>query len=389
MRVSMTKCESYDEKIVDEVLDKLMNYIGGLESFVKPGMKVLLKVNLLSAKAPKKAVTTHPIIVKVLCKKVRDLGATPWVGDSSGGILPNQNPTTKALEVSEIEQAALSAGGEVLNFDKCGAIKVENPDNKTFPEVYIAKPVFDADLIISVPKFKTHGLTLFTGSVKNMFGCVPGSLKRDYHRRAPRLNDFARILADIYNLTSPSLTIMDGILGMEGDGPSGGSPKEIKLLLASRDGAALDEVAAKIAGLSSGALPTGKACGSRGYGTADWSKIEIPGEIKDWRLTDFQPPKNPMVIANFLPSFLVSGMLNQLKTLPDVTYDECVGCNICRDSCPVEAIDISHSKATINWNSCIECLCCHELCPKKAIKLTPKGVLSKLAFGLINFRRKN
>ncbi|UMZ72732.1 DUF362 domain-containing protein [Natranaerofaba carboxydovora] len=389
MKVSITKCKSYEERLVDEALDELMNYIGGFESYIQPGMKVLLKVNLLSAKPPEKAVTTHPVIVKVLCQKIKELGATPWVGDSSGGILPNQNPTTKALQVSEIEQAVLSARGEVLNFDKCGAVKVDNPGNKTFPEVYIAKPIFDADLVISVPKFKTHGLTLFTGSVKNMFGCVPGSLKRDYHRKAPRLNDFARILADIYNLTLPSLTIMDGILGMEGDGPSGGNPKDIGLLLASSDGASLDEVAAKIAGLSSGTLPTGKACASMGYGVIDLSEIELPGKIEDWRLKDFQPPQNPMVIANFLPGFLVSGMLNQLKTLPDVSYDECVGCNICRDSCPVEAIDISRSKANINWNSCIECLCCHELCPEKAIRLTPKGVLSKLAFGLANFRRKN
>ena len=175
VEVSIVKCNSYSD--CEPAVRKAMELIGGINSFVKPKDKVLLKVNLLLPALPNRAITTHPKIVEAMIKIVYEAGGEPWVGDSSGG----SGLTESALEVSGIQKVAEEYGAKIMNFDKTGVYKIEIPKGKILKEIQIAKPVFDADCVVCMPKLKTHALTLYTGAIKNMFGTVPGGKKSLIH----------------------------------------------------------------------------------------------------------------------------------------------------------------------------------------------------------------
>ncbi|WP_292344671.1 DUF362 domain-containing protein [Methanohalophilus sp. 2-GBenrich] len=205
---------STSKQAVREAIDLL-----GCFDEIKAGMRILIKPNVLTAREPEDAATTHPSLVRAVCEIVKEAGAHPVVGDCAG--ITSAGATAQALEKSGIKQAALEGGGEVVNFQTAGFSKVKPENPLRLDEIYVSDSVLDADYIINLPKLKTHELTTMTGAVKNMFGAVPLRIRKEAHMMADPLI-FSEILLDIYNVATPQLSLIDAVVGMEGDGPSRG-----------------------------------------------------------------------------------------------------------------------------------------------------------------------
>ena len=241
-QVAIVDCPGYETNLVSQKVKESLELIGGLEQFIKPGMKVLLKPNFLSAKEPERAITTHPEVAAAVAREVRKLGAEVKIGDSPGGAkrgIKRVWQNTGFLDMCQRESI------ELISFEAAGVEKFET-NGRTY---YLAKPAIEADFIINLPKLKTHVLTLMTGAVKNMFGLIPGFRKANYHKQFPKPKDFAQVIVDILSLCPPGLTIMDAIVSMEGEGPSSGQPYKTNLIITSADPVAVDAVAAEIIGL--------------------------------------------------------------------------------------------------------------------------------------------
>lgn len=217
--VAVVRCESYSQTEVNAAVNKGLELIGGLQNFVKPGEKILLKPNLLTAEYPEKCVTTHPAVFKAVAEALQNAGAQLRYGDSPGFGSPEG-----AARKSGIAAAATELGIPMADFHQGQeAVCADALQNKKF---IIAKGVLESDGLISLPKLKTHGLTRMTGCIKNQFGCIPGWLKGEYHVKLPDVNSFAQMLVDLNILLKPRLYIMDGIIAMEGNGPRGGGTQK-------------------------------------------------------------------------------------------------------------------------------------------------------------------
>ncbi|MFQ6072192.1 MAG: DUF362 domain-containing protein [Methanosarcinales archaeon] len=361
-KVSIVKCEDYSK--VKKAVEKSLFLIGGLDNLIKENDKVLLKVNLLSANKPEEAVTTHPSIVEAMIDLVRNCKGIPIVGDSSGTI--EAGGTAKAYEVSGIKKVVEDKGAEFINFETAGFEKINVPNAMQLSEIYLAKPILDADIIISLPKLKTHALTLYTGAVKNFFGCVPHKIRKTAHLLANK-NIFGEAVIDIYSVSKPSLAVMDAVVGMEGNGPSGGDPKKVGLIVASYDCVALDFVVPKIIGFDPIEVPTNVAAIKKGIGFKSIGEIQVLGENIDAVQVEF---KKPSSIPSLLPSFVSRLLMNFVSVKPHINKSKCKKCNICFNNCPANAIDIGVDKTLkINNKVCIQCYCCHELCPHIAVDL--------------------
>jgi uncharacterized protein (DUF362 family)/NAD-dependent dihydropyrimidine dehydrogenase PreA subunit len=233
--------------------------------------------------------------------------------------------------------------------------------------MYLAKPLFDADVVINLPKLKTHSAAYYTGAVKNVFGCVPGLAKAKYHKMAPEPVDFGQIITDIHRATKFNLHIMDGILAMQGEGPTAGEPYEANKILISTDPLALDTVAARMLGMEVGDVPILDTARKRKLGEANIENITLDGDYKTIpQLKNFKLPKRFRSIKK-RDNKSVRTVIDFLKTRPRIDTKKCRKCNMCVDSCPVQAID--RETRIIDYKKCIECMCCHELCLFKAVKL--------------------
>ena len=372
--VSIVSCQDYSERHVKSALETCLFHVGGLGTYVKPGNRVLIKVNLLSPKAPEKAVTTHPALVRAIVEEVKECGGIPLVGDSSGGMMKGYSSTARALDVSGIRETVEAAGGEVVNFDQDGIVRVENPGNPQVDHFLMARMAIEADVIINLPKLKTHSATLFTGAVKNMFGTIPGYQKAEYHRTAPRLEDFARILVDIYQKAKPQLNIMDGVLSMEGNGPAHGQPRMTRLILASTDGVALDAIACTLIGFDPLKIDTTRIANEMGVGIGDMNNIDIIGmPLAEAAPQNFILPSNAILLR--IPPFLVRRGLGFLAARPYLVQSKCSGCGFCVENCPAHALKIKDGFPEIDHDACILCYCCQELCPQGAMLIRHRSPL--------------
>ncbi len=380
MKVSVVRCTRYLQETVDKAVQEALELIGGMSRCVQPGQRVLLKVNALTPKPPEAAVTTHPAVIKAVIKEVKKAGGIPLVGDSSGGMIAGQAPTRQTFEVAGISSAAFDEGAQLINFDTAGveAVPAEGP----VKVLHIARPVLEADVVITLPKLKTHSAAIYTGAVKNMYGCIPGFRKAEYHRMVPKLRDFSELLVDILASTRPSLAIMDGIVGMEGNGPSAGNPREIGVVIASTDPVAVDAVASSIIGLKPFDVYSTKIAHMRGLGVGEINSLEIMGLTLDQvKMTDFDLPTN--AVLEMTPGFLVRGLLGILRARPEINTKSCKGCRFCIESCPVEAIDMPGNIPEIDYNKCISCLCCQELCPQRAVEMRQVNPFGRALAGVI------
>jgi len=363
--VVLLDCASYDQELLAARLDEGMALLSGWERFVHPGMKVLLKVNLIGPKPPDSAAVTHREFVRALVRRLKALRCEVWIGDSAGGAIGGLAPTQRGFEVAGYARVAEEEGATLKNFEREGSVEIAPPDAPD--RIYhLAKPVFDADLVINLPKLKTHSAATYTGAWKNLFGCVPGLKKAEYHRIAPSTHEFGQIIADINACVRPALSIMDGIIAMQGKGPTAGTPYPAGKLLFSADPLALDAIAVSMLDLDIEKLPIFDSARKRNLGEWSLERIALHGDHPTPpRLAGFNVPKAIRVGA--VSGRLFGSMIDMLKKRPLIDLEACKNCGTCMESCPVGAIDRA-SKA-IDYAKCIECLCCHELCMYGAVKL--------------------
>jgi uncharacterized protein (DUF362 family)/Pyruvate/2-oxoacid:ferredoxin oxidoreductase delta subunit len=302
---------------------------------------------------------------------VQEAGGRPIIGDSPGGpfspaLLRGVYQSAGLLEVAE------ETGAE-LNFD-VRAERIPAPEGRLIKMLDICGFALDADVIISLPKLKTHGLMGFTGATKNLFGLVPGVTKAGYHAKLQSLDQFAEMLLDILTAVKPAFHLMDGIVGMDGDGPSAGRPYPAGILLCSTDAVALDLVATHLAGLPLERIAPLRVARRRGLTTGSVQDVQVVGEpLESVRLEGFRAPGSGAKDFSILPQGMRQFFVRQLVASPQVG-DACVGCGICAQNCPMQTIRMEGRRAVINLSNCIRCYCCHELCPEKAITLKQSWV---------------
>ncbi|MFQ5455830.1 MAG: DUF362 domain-containing protein [Nitrospirota bacterium] len=378
-KVSIVRCKDYDDynKVYSSV-KKSIELIGMMERVVKPGDKVLVKPNLLSAKSPEKGVTTHPSLVKAVIQLVKELGGKPFIGDSSFEMLFRNNTSEmqKIAKVTGMKKIADEMDVEFIGFKDSAA--VNTPKECLFKNLEIARDALEADVVINLPKLKTHSQMIMTLSVKNMFGCVVGNRKMQWHFKAGiDISYFGKMLVDIYYTIKPILSIVDGIVGLEGNGPgASGIPRNMGLIIAGNDCIAIDTVICEIVGLKVDELPTNKAAIDGGIGVSDISDIEILGEdIKGIKVNDFVFPET--VELRFGPRFLTNTIRNSISHKPIEDKKRCTLCGSCVAVCPVQIIKIGKTRLYFEYDRCIRCYCCIEVCPEGAMR-TKKGYLTGL-----------
>ncbi|MBI2399967.1 MAG: DUF362 domain-containing protein [Deltaproteobacteria bacterium] len=374
--VSIKKCGSYEKEAVQKAVADAVSLLGGMDRFVKRGERVLVKPNLLAAKPPEAAVTTHPQVVRAVLALLKDAGAAPVVGDS-----PGLGSARKAAEKGGILAVCLEMGVELIELKEL--LIADNPKGRTFKKLEVAREAVECGSIINVPKLKTHAQMHLTMAVKNMFGCVPGKLKPQWHLSAGvQSQSFASMLLDLYLFLSPRLSIMDAVTAMEGNGPGSGDPRHVGLIFAGQSPVALDLTASAVVGASVDDVPLLKAARLMGMSEAEPSNIRVLGEaIEDVRVAGFKFP--PISSTNFterLPAFLDRQLRKALTGRPHIKNSQCTLCGICVSVCPAEVME-NTGKIEISYDRCIRCYCCQEMCPEGAISVRD-GWLKRLIPGL-------
>jgi len=366
-RVALEKVREYSRDEVLRGLERLLAHFGGMEAFVKPGERVLLKPNMLYAKLPEAAVTTNPEVVAAVIELVRRAGGKPLVGDS-----PGVGKLSRVAEKSGILKVLEETGTELVEFME----PVEVSGEGLFRRFELARPYLEADRVINLPKLKTHGMMTMTCSVKNLFGAVVGAAKAAWHLKAGEDRDmFARMLLEIYLLRKPDLNIVDAIVAMEGDGPGSGDPREVGLLIAGVNPVSVDVIAAEVLGIPKRLLYVERAAEKMGIEGVDRASILTSGcSVEDARVSDFRlPPVSDVQWG--LPRFLTRRIRDLFTAYPCPIPHKCGLCGICRDACPPGAIEIRNGSLRIDCRRCIRCFCCRELCPSDALGIREGRIL--------------
>ena len=380
MDVIINTSENYRLDRVMSCLEDIFDKMGGIEKIIKPGMRVAIKPNLLMAKKPEDAATTHPSVIHAIVKLVQKAGGIAVIVESPGG--PYNIPLLRMVYgKTGIEKVADETGAE-LNYD-LRVEKINNPDAEYLKSLKILKPLYDADLIINVAKLKTHGFMVYSGAVKNMFGSVAGLEKTDYHLRMSDQESFANCLVDIYLATKPQVNIIDGIIAMEGDGPSAGVPKYLGCIFASRDAFACDYAALKAIGVDHRQVPVMRIAEKRGIFNKD--NVNILGvNLESIKPDSFDVPA--LVHQKTGSRSAVIRFINsKFRPQPEILRDKCVRCGKCVEVCPPKAATRDNDKSIIiDYKKCISCFCCHEFCPEKAIRIK-RNMLRRL----LEYRRFN
>lgn len=369
-KVSICRVKEYEQKVVSKAIKKIVDDLGGMGGFVKNGDSVLLKPNLLSAKPPEAVVTTHPSIVQAVGELVKDCGGKVIIGDS-----PAIGSWKKIVQKTGMADVANRLGAKLVNFEK--PVQAKKNEKHLFKLLEIAGEVLEADVIINLPKLKTHTQMYLTLGVKNMFGCVVGKKKPRLHMEAGKdSRKFARMLVEIYGSIAPDLTIIDGIIGMEGNGPGSGPPKPLGLILGSKDAVALDRIVCEILGADTEKLFILAAAKELGYGNTELKKIQVTGEVlNNIRLSSFKFPV--LTSAEFGPPFLRKLIKNMVNSKPKEDRNKCTLCDFCIDVCPPKIIGKNEDRLHFGYDDCIRCYCCVEVCPEGAMKVK-QGIVTKL-----------
>jgi uncharacterized protein (DUF362 family)/Pyruvate/2-oxoacid:ferredoxin oxidoreductase delta subunit len=358
---------SYRYQSLKPQLFEMLENMGG--QLIEKNSRVVVKPNLLAPASPQRAMLTHPMVVKGVVEYVLDRGAKVQISDS-----PAMGTFQKVLNESGIREAVEGLDVTFKEFKESITVDIGEP----FRKIEIARDALEADVLINLPKLKTHSQMLLTLGVKNLFGCIVGFRKPQWHLRAGVEREvFATLLVRIYQALKPKFTILDGILAMEGEGPGrGGRPKELGILLGSVDAAALDVVVCRLLGLSEDVLLTNKM--ARVLDLLD-EPVEFTGDriaINDFRL----PVMAPVV---FGPRFSHAFLRRHLIQRPRVVESSCKSCRDCERYCPAGAIASKRQEIFIDYEKCIRCYCCLEVCPHGAIR-THQPTLGRIAAKLFN-----
>jgi len=366
-RVALVGCTEYDTERVEVAVRRAVDLLGGMGRFVKPGQRVVVKPNLLLPSDPARAIVTHPAVVRAVVLLVQEAGGEAIIADNPGVVPVRRRGWQSAYEkagwaaVAEETGATLNTSIEAQQRSHPGAELVKLVDTSSF--------VTEADVLISVPKLKTHALMRYTGAVKNLFGTVPGATKFGYHAKLQSADRFADMLLDLVSFVRQALTVMDAVVGMDGNGPSGGDPFPIGAVLAGSDPVAVDVAALGLVGQEPASVPTVAGAMRRGWTTGRVADLSVVGDdLQELKVDGFRMPSGGGMGMERVPGFLQQWVTRQLVASPQVTED-CIGCKLCIESCPVQTIAQVDRRARIDLGDCIRCYCCHEICPEKAIEL--------------------
>lgn len=384
--VALVSCPDYEPSHVDDALRRAVSLIGGLEKWVSPGTRVLVKPNLLQGLGPEHAVCTHPVVVSSVIRLMNEHGCTVTLADSpGGGIRYTEKNLMKQYREAGYSRLAEDPGC-TLNADT-GFQILKFGDGKVCREFPIINPCFSSDHIVVVSKAKAHILTLMTGATKNLFGLIPGLEKPLIHSRFQTGERFGDMLIDLNLAVRPSLHVADAILAMEGDGPTSGIPRHLGVLLVSPCPFALDTILCRLMSIDPLDVPYLSCAVRRGLCSADGKEIMLLGDQSEAFIArDFRTPRTYRGSRRGMevsPLFRAVHRLGRIYGVrPQVEISRCTGCGKCIAICPARAINLSGNHAVIRTGECIRCFCCHEMCSDGAIALKRSLAGSILHLGL-------
>ncbi len=360
--VAVVRCKTYDVEAVKPALEEALNAVNGLD-FVMPGMKIIIKPNLVSFKKPDAAATTHPALLEALVEMLLARGADVTIGDSPGGphSLPLLNRVYAATGMDRLEKL-----GAKLNRNM-NEKTVDFPEGKVLKNFTYTEYLDEADAIIDFCKLKSHGMLGMSAAVKNLFGTIPGLKKPEVHYKFQNDAEFADMLVDLNEYFKPRLAICDAVVGMEGNGPTAGTPRQIGAIIASKSTYYADVVGAELIGMNIDGLPTLQAAYERGFAPASSKNLRVYGDIRALTVDDFKAP--PVRGLSFMRKGNVLHFISKaaLEHKPTLKKRLCVGCGECARMCPAKAIEMKNKKPHINREKCIRCFCCQEFCPRAAM----------------------
>ena len=381
--VTLDRCAGYNVGTLEGLIRRSLDRLGAADMF--DNKRVVIKPNLVMKKAPEGAATTHPAVLEAMIRILKERAADIIIAESPGGLYTEQT-LRSVYRVCGIADVAERYGVK-LNYDTSASMS-DAPDGCTSKVFDIISPILDADVIVNLAKLKSHALTGYSGAVKNYFGTVPGVTKFEMHARFPDYNDFGSMLCDLCLMhmnSKPMFNLLDGILAMEGNGPTGGTPRELDCLIAGCNPFTVDTVGAAIIGVG-GVIMLDEGV-RRGVCPKGADEVEIISDeaLADFVVDDFVKPdtakrRGGSSLLAKLPT-MFGGRLNAwLQPRPQVNQKLCVGCGECERSCPRHTIEMRNGKngkkqAHIIDDACIKCYCCQELCPFKAVKIKKNPII--------------
>ncbi len=380
-KVAVVRAPTYAQ--AEGAVTQALDLLGGLEQLIPRGARVFVKINHLSPPSPpERGIVTHPRFTEAVLKLL--LTRTPHIGVGDDVYA---NHDEDPFEISGYRDLCTRMGVQLVNLREEGFVRV-TCSGARLREVFVGKALREADVVVNLPKLKTHSLTVLTGAIKNMYGTIPRGLRVNFHGQYNDPHEFSQVLVDIFSVTQPRLTIMDAIEAMEGAGPADGVVRPLGLILASTDAVAVDAVASHIVGLDPLKLGTTAEAHRRGLGQGDLTHIDVVGEpLSAVRATHFRLPSLPAgEIVGFFPRALTRFVARQLVVQPMVNRKKCVACRACVEMCPTGAAHMFEGKARISPAICVRCMCCHEACRFGAIVLTHPG-LGKVVHPLAHLAR--
>jgi uncharacterized protein (DUF362 family)/Pyruvate/2-oxoacid:ferredoxin oxidoreductase delta subunit len=382
--VAAARCADYELEVVRTALREVLAPLGGMAAFVKPGERIALKPNLLMPAAPEKAIATHPAVVAAVALEVMEAGAHPVVVESPG----TSTLHVKAVMERVFRKTGYSEMAERYGFELSLDMEYQTvsvPDAVFSKRFEVMTPILQADGVINLAKFKTHMFMIFTGATKNLFGVIPGLNKASYHARLADPERFANMLLDLAYFVRPRLSIVDGVLGLEGDGPgTSGHPRHLGLLLAGADPVTVDVACCRIADIDPAKVPVLAVARKRGLWSGRPADVETVGvPVAELQVAGFVKPAGYKGIGVGGTSGKLDGpirlVLRRFNRVPRPKVGRCTACGDCERACPVKAISIDKADkaekvARVDDSLCIRCYCCHEVCPSAAIDLEFTGM---------------
>mgnify|MGYP001580384970 CR=1 FL=1 len=370
--LSLVTCREYQRDLLTASIDRAVEPFGGWETLVQPGQTVFLKPNLLSARSPEAAATTHPLLVELVAQACRNRGAEVFIGDSPPLV---ERRIEEYWKNTGMKDAARRTGSHLIALEKepRREISIPGPDGPL--RIHVTEWLYRADVTINLPKLKTHNLTRITGAMKNHYGLLPGLQKAQLHRRFPRPDEFSRLCVEICRATPMSFSILDAIQGMDGQGPVGGRPIPIGALLASPDPVLVDQGICAITGLEPERIPMLAWCLQSHFATPSLRQANLYGDpIETLRFSGFNcPPLSPLAS---LPESLARLARRLVWMRPNLKTCLCIRCGTCARICPAHSIGVRGTGIRFDRKTCISCFCCMEVCPKDAIEMQTSPLLS-------------